>query len=218
LWRLGKTHILRVKITVFNISIVSKLLSSHSKNIEMSDSEIVREYLRTQNSLYFSQLYRKYANKVYGKCLSILKNDDEARDAVQDIFVKIMLNMGGFGEKSQFSTWIYSITYNYCIDTIRKRKKEKTLFSDELENTKDVADEEVPDEYLLEMDVKQLKTVLEMLPAGDRAVLLMKYQDDMSIKDIADGLNKTESAIKMKIKRAKHKAQEIFNDMYKRDI
>lgn len=180
----------------------------------MSDAELVRLYLQTQSSAYFNQLYRKYAGKVYGKCLSLLKNDDEARDAVQEIFVKIMVNMGGFGEKSQFSTWIYSITYNYCIDLIRKRKKEKTLFSDEMERAPDIADEEVPDEYLMEMDVAQLKAVLEALPAGDRMILLMKYQDDLSIRDIAEMLAKTESAIKMKIKRAKHKAQELFKEMF----
>jgi RNA polymerase sigma factor (sigma-70 family) len=183
----------------------------------MSDSEIIKEYLRTQNSLYFSMLYRKYSGKVYGKCISILKNDDEAKDAVQDIFVKIMLNLGNFGEKSQFSTWIYSITYNFCIDNIRKRKKDKTLFSEDVERAPDIAEEDVPDEYLLEMDVKYLKRVLEELPTGDRMIILMKYQDDMSIKEIAEMIDKTESAVKMKIKRAKHKAQELFEKMNSRE-
>jgi RNA polymerase sigma factor (sigma-70 family) len=192
-------------------------LNFQSANRELSDSEIVREYLRTQNSSYFSMLYRKYSGKVYGKCISILKHEDEARDAVQDIFVKIMLNLGNFGEKSQFSTWIYSITYNFCIDVIRKKKKDKTLFSEDIERVPDVASDEVPDEYLLEMDMKYLKQVLEELPTGDKMILLMKYQDDMSIKEIADILDKTESAIKMKIKRAKHKAQEIFERLAKRD-
>ena len=145
-----------------------------SANKEMSDAEIIREYLKTQNSHYFSQLYRKYAGKVYGKCLSILRNEDEAKDAVQDIFVKIMLNLGNFGEKSQFSTWIYSITYNFCIDLIRKRKKEKTLFGDDMERAPDVAEEDIPDEFMLEMDVKYLKRVLEDLNTGDRMILLMK--------------------------------------------
>jgi RNA polymerase sigma factor (sigma-70 family) len=192
-------------------------LNFQSANRELSDSEIVREYLRTQNSSYFSMLYRKYSGKVYGKCISILKHEDEARDAVQDIFVKIMLNLGNFGEKSQFSTWIYSITYNFCIDVIRKKKKDKTLFSEDIERAPDVAADEVPDEYLLEMDMKYLKQVLEELPTGDKMILLMKYQDDMSIKEIADILDKTESAIKMKIKRAKHKAQEIFERLAQRD-
>ena len=192
-------------------------MSSKPLNKEMSDSEIIKEYLRTQNSLYFSMLYRKYSGKVYGKCISILKNDDEAKDAVQDIFVKIMLNLGNFGEKSQFSTWIYSITYNFCIDNIRKRKKDKTLFSEDIERAPDVAEDEVPDEYLLEMDVKYLKRVLEELPTGDRMIILMKYQDDMSIKEIAEMIDKTESAVKMKIKRAKHKAQELFEKMNSRE-
>jgi RNA polymerase sigma factor (sigma-70 family) len=192
-------------------------LNFQSANRELSDSEIVREYLRTQNSSYFSMLYRKYSGKVYGKCISILKHEDEARDAVQDIFVKIMLNLGNFGEKSQFSTWIYSITYNFCIDVIRKKKKDKTLFSEDIERAPDVAADEVPDEYLLEMDMKYLKQVLEEIPTGDKMILLMKYQDDMSIKEIADILDKTESAIKMKIKRAKHKAQEIFERLSQRD-
>ena len=202
----------------FTIQIIANLLSTHSAHKEMSDADIIKEYLRTQNTTYFSILYRKYAGKVYGKCLSILRNEDEAKDAVQDIFVKIMLNLGNFGEKSQFSTWIYSITYNFCIDLIRKRKKEKTLFSDDIERVPDVAEEDVPDEFMREMDIKYLKQVLEELSTGDRIILLMKYQDELSIKEIADTIDKTESAVKMKIKRAKHKAQELYLKLSNRDI
>lgn len=180
----------------------------------MSDAEIVREYVRTQNPLLFSMLYRKFSPKVYGKCLSILKNEDDARDAVQEIFVKIMLNLATFGEKAQFSTWIYSITYNFCIDIVRKRKKERTIFDEDIERAPDVPQEEVPDNVLLDLDIKQLKKVLDELSEGDRIILLMKYQDEMSIKDIAEVLSKTESAIKMKIKRAKHRAQEVFKKFY----
>lgn len=189
----------------------------HSTHKDLSDGEIIRLYLQTQRSDYFSVLYQRYATKVFGKCISILKDYDEAKDAVQDIFVKIMTNLVNFGERAQFSTWVYSITYNYCIDIIRKKKKEKTLFTDDIERVPDVAEEEVPDEFLLEMEVKHLKAVLEDLPTGDRMILLMKYQDDMSIRDISEVLNKTESAVKMKIKRAKHKAQELFYKKFNRD-
>jgi RNA polymerase sigma factor (sigma-70 family) len=184
---------------------------------ELSDAEVIRSYLATQDAQYFTQLYRRYAQKVYGKCISILKNDAEARDAMQDIFVKIMLNLGNFGEKSQFSTWVYSITYNYCIDAIRKRKKEKTMFSEDIERAPDVAAEDVPDQFLMEMEVKNLRFVLDNLPDSDRLILIMKYQDDLSIRDIAETLNKTESAVKMKIKRAKEKAKELFDTHFKKD-
>lgn len=143
----------------------------------------------------------------------MLKNEAQAQDATQEIFTKIFLNLSKFSERSKFSTWVYSITYNFCIDYLRKRKKEKKLFSDEIEDPPDII-EEVSDESLLEMEVKKLDVVLKTIPTGDRAVLLMKYQDELSIKEIAEILDKTESAIKMKIKRAKHKAQKVYRDIF----
>ncbi len=177
------------------------------------DLEMIRLFLKTGRQDYFSSLYKKYAGKVYGKCLSLLKQEDLAHDAMQDIFMKILLNLSNFEEKSTFSTWIYSITYNYCIDMIRRKKKEKALFSDDIEHTPDAPQEELSDESIMEMDVKYLRVVLERLPVDDKMILLMKYQDDMSIKDVAETLRKTESAVKMRLKRAKHKAFEIYKEI-----
>ena len=184
--------------------------------MKISDEELIRLYLETQDSKYFEQLYGKYSTKVFSKCISLLKDEGRAQDATQDIFLKIFLNLSKFGGKSKFSTWIYSITYNYCIDLIRKKKKSGNIFSDEIERAPDLA-EEVPDSALLEMEVKKLKIVLDLIPVGDKAVLLMKYQDDMSIREISDTLNKSESAIKMKLKRAKHKAQKVYQDKFKQN-
>ncbi len=184
-------------------------MAATAQSKDLSDVELMHLYLQSQNSSYFTLLYRRYAPKVYGKCISILKDQTEAQDAVQDIFVKVMLNLSGFNEKSQFSTWVYSITFNYCMDVVRKRKKNKLLFSDDIERAPDVAEEEIPDSYFLDLSLPQLKEILDELPEGDRMVILYKYQDDMSIKDIAEIIDKTESATKMKIKRAKMKAAEI---------
>lgn len=179
----------------------------------LSDTELIQQYLETQESAYFNLLYDRYATKVYSRCISLLKDTALAQDAAQEIFVKIFLNLSSFSERSKFSTWVYSITYNYCIDLIRRKKKVQNIFSDEMEQVPDVADE-VPDEELLAMEVGRLKDVLDAIPVGDKAVLLMKYQDDMQIKEIAQVLDKTESAIKMKIKRAKHKAQQVYAHLF----
>ena len=180
----------------------------------MKDIEVIHSYLNSQASLCFSLLHNRYAPKIYSKCISLLKEEALAQDATQEIFMKIFLNLARFGEKAKFSTWVYSITYNYCIDYLRKKKKQKSIFSDELENAPDIVDE-VKDEALLSMEVHQLKKVLEHIPTGDRAVLLMKYQDELSIKEIATILDKSESAIKMKIKRAKAKAQKTKHELFK---
>jgi RNA polymerase sigma-70 factor (ECF subfamily) len=70
---------------------------------------------------------------------------------------------------------------------------------------------------LLEMKQERLAKVLDRLPPGDKAILMMKYIDELQIKEIGDILGKTESAIKMQIMRAKQKAQGIYDDMYSHD-
>jgi len=173
----------------------------------MEDLEVIETYLKSQSNSCFSLLYNRYSGKVYAKCLSFLKDTALAKDATQEIFLKVFLNLTRFAGKARFSTWIYSITYNYCIDFLRKHKKYGMLFAEDIEQAPDIAEEDVPDEALFQMEVSMLKRVLEEIPVGDKMVLLMKYQDDMSIRDIAELTDKTESAIKMKIKRAKAKAK-----------
>ena len=77
---------------------------------EMGDSEVIKMYLKYQSEQCFSLLYNRYVKKVYAKCISILKEESLARDATQEIFLKIFLNLIRFEEKARFSTWVYAIT------------------------------------------------------------------------------------------------------------
>jgi RNA polymerase sigma-70 factor (ECF subfamily) len=181
---------------------------------EYSDSDLISLYLREQNTAYFTMLYRRYAGKVFAKCVSMLNDDGMARDATQDIFIKVLLNLSKFTEQSSFSTWVYSITYNFCIDIIRKKKKNIMIFSDDVGKISSEKEVEIPDSVILEMETNRLEKVLTLMPPGDKAILNMKYVDDLQIKEIADVLNKTESAIKMQIMRAKAKAQSIYEEQY----
>jgi RNA polymerase sigma factor (sigma-70 family) len=185
-----------------------------SKKTVYTDNELIALYLQTQDTNLFTELYRRYANKVFAKCISMLADDGMARDATQDIFIKVMLNLSRFSEQSSFSTWIYSITYNFCIDIIRKKKKISIMYTEDISKVSKEVEVDVPDSVLLEMKQERLEKVLDLLPPGDKAILLMKYIDDLQIKDIAEILNKTESAIKMQIMRAKHKAQSLHLELY----
>ncbi len=158
-------------------------------------------------------LYGRYADKVYSKCLSLLKNEASAQDAAQDIFLKIFLNLAKFNKKSRFSTWVYSITYNYCIDFLRRKKKEKTVLTDD-ENETDTPEEDVDEKEILEMEIERLAFILDKIPEEDKMVLLMKYREDLSIKDISKAFSKSESAIKMKLKRAKNKVRKLYNESF----
>jgi RNA polymerase sigma factor (sigma-70 family) len=180
----------------------------------LTDSQLIGLYLQDQDARHFSQLYRRYAGKVFAKCISMLADHGLARDATQDVFIKILLNLSKFTEQSSFSTWVYSITYNYCIDLIRKKKKNILVFTEDIGRVSTATEVEMPDSVILEMEVNRLEKVMHKLPVGDKAILDMKYTEDMSIKEIGEVLNKTESAIKMQIMRAKIKAQSIYEDMY----
>ncbi len=180
---------------------------------KLTDEEVIDKYLATQSAVYFSILYDRYITKVYSKSISLLKDEVRAQDAAQEIFIKIFTNLAKFNKKSKFSTWVYSITYNFCIDVIRKSKKKNKLFSDEEAEGKEII-EEVDDKVLLEMELERLKIVLDLLNVDDKAVLIMKYKEGLSIREISEIFNKTESAIKMKIKRAKHKCQRVYMETY----
>ena len=144
----------------------------------------------------------------------MLNDHGLAKDAVQEIFVKILLNLSRFDERSSFSTWLYSITYNFCIDLLRRKKKITLLFTEDIGRVSQEKEVETPDSLLLEMKSDRLQRILERLPPGDRMILLLKYQDEISIKEMASVLQKTESAIKMQIMRAKQRANDLYNEMY----
>ena len=181
----------------------------------MSDEEALEQYLLTQNVNYFNLLYDRYTNKVYSKCISMLKESELAEDATQEIFVKVLLSISKFSGKSKFSTWLYSVTYNYCIDIIRKGKKEIIVSLED--NTKlDLEDDGILDAEIMETNVFRLKQVLGLMNVEDKSILMMKYQDDLSIKEICDVMEKTESAVKMKILRAKERFLKIYQENYSR--
>lgn len=175
----------------------------------MEDESLVKAFVARQANPCFELLYKRYARKVFAKCISMLKDEVQAGDATQEIFTKIFVNLSKFNHKSKFSTWVYSITYNFCIDALRKQQRRGAIFSDELDEAPDEAVPEVSDAEIAEIKIETLKKVLDELPVGDRILLEMKYRDGQQIKEIAALLNKSDSAIKMKLKRAKAKANKI---------
>ena len=99
---------------------------------KLSDKEILENIKNTGDTKLFGELYDRYANKVYRKCISMVKNNADAQDLCHEVLCKAFLNIATFAGKSSFSTWIYAITYNQCIDFLREKKKKQTLDYDDL--------------------------------------------------------------------------------------
>ena len=190
-----------------------KVLSSSK---ELSDIHLVAQIVSTNNSLLFSTLYDRYSQKVYNKCYSFSRTEDEAKDLTQDVFLKLFIKLNTFKGKSKFSTWLYSFTYNFCVNYVNRDKARL------IENASDSLDDhdyylsemdEVSDEDLFEIKASKLQIALEKITPEDKAILLLKYQDEVSIKELQTVLKVGESAIKMRLNRARIRLVEEHNKL-----
>src|SRR5690606_1493311 len=139
---------------------------------------------------------------VYNKCLGFSKDEDEAKDLTQDVFLKLFVKLASFKGKSKFSTWLYAFTYNHCVNYVTRntQKKIQREFID-IEIAETVEDGEFELYNFHDMKVEKLKKALELIAPEEKMILLLKYQDYLSIKEIEDVLSISESAVKMRLKK-----------------
>lgn len=180
---------------------------------QLSDEDLVAELQRDMDADRFGILYDRYSSKVFQKCVSMTRNKELAQDLTHDIFLKAFVNLTKFDHRSRFGTWLYSITYNYCLDHLRKDQKQRTSELDDDERVDDGAEERYEVE-LLSLRSDRLAEVLDALEPADRGILLMKYQDELSVKDMMDVLGLTESAVKMRSMRARERALAKYHVLF----
>ncbi len=189
-------------------------LDSDDPYKDISDEELVKKIVAKKDSMMFGVLYDRYAKMVYNKCYGFAKSQKEAEDLTQDIFLMLFVKLGSFKGKSKFSTWLYSFTYNFCVNYVNRDKGRK--ISDKANNIDDSEYKltvEVTDESLLDLQVEKLKKALELIEPEEKTLLLLKYQDGVSIKELESIMEISSSAIKMRLKRAKARVIETYNSL-----
>lgn len=189
------------------------MLKLRKDKSKLSDEDLIREILKNQRADDFGIIYDRYSQKVFQKSISFVKDSDVAKDLVHDILIKCYMNLSKFNFESKFSTWLYRLTYNFCIDYLRKHNRIITAGEEELVNISQ-DDSDLLEKQLLALRADRLQEVLEVIPTTDKAVLLMKFQDGMSIQEMMPILDCGESAVKMRIKRAKAKALDTYKNMF----
>ncbi|MCT4628541.1 RNA polymerase sigma factor [Winogradskyella sp.] len=172
----------------------------------LTDEALVEAIVKTNDTMLFEVLYDRYATMVYNKCYGFANGVDEAKDLTQDVFLRVFVKLASFKGKSKFSTWLYAFTYNHCVNYVTrntaKKIEKKSISSDSIEN---IGEEIDFTRELESMRVEQLKKVMELISPEEKMILLLKYQDNLTIKELSDVLDIGESAVKMRLKRAKEK-------------
>jgi len=179
---------------------------------KLRDEEIISNILQGKKE-QFEILYSRYNKKVLDKCYSILKDRALALEVEQEVFSKVFEKLSGYKGIASFSSWLYAITYNHCIEYLRQRKK---LHYPEWNRNHEIPEliDEIEESDLTGTRYERLLNVMELIHPEEKALLLMKYQDNIPLKLIMSTFRISESAAKMRIKRAKARVMYLYKDLY----
>lgn len=177
-----------------------------------SDEQLTSKIISEGSGDLFEIIYNRYQKKVMDKCFAIVKNRALANELTEDILSKAYEKLGSFKGNASFSSWLYAIAYNHCIDYLRLKNKMHYPDWNYENQIPEIIDESEEDLSGLQSD--RLNKMIEMLHTEEKALLLMKYQDDLSLRQISQALRLTDGAVKMRLKRAKARLLFLYINKY----
>ena len=181
----------------------------NTQHEQYSADQLLIQGLKSRDQQAMASLYSNYYPMVYSKCLSFVKDHEDAHDLAQDVFLKIFEKIHSFKGESRLSTWIYSLTFNYCTDQLRRKKYIDPFLVDWRDNGVEiitVGDQE--DRGWLEV----AELCFLSLPSEDYQLLSLKYKDGKSLFDLQQIYGISLSAVKMRLSRAKEKACKLLRE------
>jgi RNA polymerase sigma factor (sigma-70 family) len=167
----------------------------------------------------FAVLVDRYKNLVFTLSLKMLQSREEAEEVAQDVFIKVYKSLEKFKTESKFSTWLYRITYNSCIDTLRSKKRNASLFSlNDFEEDEVVSLINVLD-TIEERERKQMiQKCLSLLPPEESFLLNLYYFQGNSLKEISKIMSINENNLKIKLFRSRIKLAGILKTQLEPEI
>ena len=173
------------------------------KNInKLPDEQLVELYTKGNNSA-FDVLLKRYESKVFSYICKSVKNQELAEDLFQDIFVKVVVRIkdGKYEENGKFSAWIMRIVHNHLIDHFRTDVSKRLISTDAnmyndddehshpnsiLNNVNLAINENREQEMIDQQTIKELQELINLIPDAQREVALMRLEEEMSFKEIAE--------------------------------
>jgi RNA polymerase sigma-70 factor (ECF subfamily) len=147
----------------------------------------------------FTEVVDQYSRKVYALCYRIVRDEEEARDLAQEVFVRVYTRRRSFGGRSEVYTWIYRIAVNTCLSAL-KRRRIPTVSIEDVEGAlaaKPAAGADCPEDgEALEARVALVSKALEHLPPKQRSVFAMRFYDRRAFSEIAAAMGTSTGAAK----------------------
>ena len=177
----------------------------------MTEKELLRRS-KEGHVASFEELISVHQQKVYNIALRMLANEQDAFDASQEVFIKVYKNLDKFQENSSFSTWLYRITTNTCLDMIRKNKDKKNDISidsqvefEDGEASFQLEDKnaDVEEEILKKERRQALYEAIQQLNDEHKKMIVLRELQGMSYQEIAEITGANIGTVKSKINRAR---------------
>ena len=174
------------------------------------DPGLVKACQRGEPGALDSLIRATYAD-VYALCRRMLADPDEAADATQEVFVRVMRSVLGFRGESAFGTWLHRVTVNVCLTALRRRSKARaagmvaggTPFAMPGDETEVAAGGPAPEDVAVTADlVARSEAALAALPEDARAVVVLRDIEGLSTAEVAELLGVTENVVKVRLHRA----------------
>lgn len=197
-------------------------MAEASKNTK-DDLELVKRAKKNE-SRAFETLLKKYRKSVYYMLLKMVNNADDAEDLTQEAFAKAFNSLHKFDSKYAFSTWLFRIATNNCIDFIRKKRIQTVSIDSSYENdegdnmTFDIKDPNLsPDDLMLKKQRKEyLKKAVDRLPAKYKKLVELRYFQELSYDEVAQELELPLGTVKAQLFRARELLSQELKYMEKR--
>ncbi len=154
-------------------------------------------------------LINSYSKSVYNIALNFFAERDIAADVTQDIFIKIYHNLDKFREEKSFSSWIFTISRNYCVDYWRKNKKH-LLNKQELDEKISINDPTPEENLVMKSEIEILRRKISQLEPELRLALILRDINELSYHEIAEKFAIPEGTVKSRINRARLKLAQSF--------
>jgi RNA polymerase sigma-70 factor (ECF subfamily) len=175
------------------------------EGVERSDEDIIRQVLEGHTAL-FELLMRRYNERVYRAARSIVRDEQEAEDVMQQAYVNAFTHLRQFNGTARFSTWLTRIAINESLARVRRRGRYET-FDDELSNVEPFMSRNVPENPERQAFAGELRGLLEWaidtLPDGMREVFVLREVEGLSTSEVAESLGVSDDVVKTRLSRAR---------------
>lgn len=158
----------------------------------------------------FAQLVDLYKDKIYHLAYRMTGNAQDAEDVVQETFLRVYSNLEKYDDQQKFSTWIYRIATNLCIDRLRKRRATYSLDAEMNDGESNdwysmlPSNEETPENQLVLSETQtQIRESIDALPEKYKSIVILRYLQDLSLQEISDILKMPITTIKTRLHRGR---------------